>query len=168
MLTLFPHRIEKRRTTQAEAAAHARAAVLAAALPAWESSIRRNPVGLLKEEGPHAVALRRLWWDGTMPVMMRGQLWSMCIGNRLTLGKSAYASSLARAKQGQADRRYPEADFAALMQDVQVTLPLLRLFQSGGVMHEDLVDILLAYTVFQGGKPRYVRLSFRFATRTLD
>lgn len=45
-----------------------------------------------------------------------------------------------------------EGRLAELMEsleaDVEDTLPTLKLFQKGGVMHDELVDVLLAYAMY--------------------
>lgn len=42
--------------------------------------------------------------------------------------------------------------------DIEETLPQLKMFQPGGPMHEDLRNLLLAYSVFWKREPSYVRL----------
>ncbi|KAL8277812.1 hypothetical protein RQP46_009795 [Phenoliferia psychrophenolica] len=148
---------DRRRASNTEMAAAARAAVLASALPSWESSILPNWRVVLHEDAK-GKALRRLWWDGTMPVRWRGRLWGLCVGNGLAVSRNAYATCLLRAQKGQSEGRYPGEEWEALLEDVEMTLPTLKIFhKEGGVMHEELVDILLAYTVYWGGQPRYPR-----------
>lgn len=91
-----------------------------------------------------------------MPVRWRGRLWSLVIGNSLSLAKHSFAGHLARAKKMLSEGTYGKDVLEALEKDVEQTLPTLKLFQSGGVMHEDLVDLLLAYTVYASETPRYV------------
>ncbi|KAI5481595.1 TBC domain protein, Rab GTPase activator [Pseudohyphozyma bogoriensis] len=146
---------EKRRKAGLEAAAAARAATLAAALPTWESTILPNWRAVLHDDAT-GKSLRKLWWDGTMPVRWRGRMWGLCIGNGLAVGKTAYASALARAQKGIDDGQYPLGEKEKMEHDVEDTLPDLKLFQKdGGVMHEDLMGVLLAYSVHAGGQPRY-------------
>lgn len=39
--------------------------------------------------------------------------------------------------------------FDAIRRDVNVTLPELKLFQLGGPLHTDLVEILMAYSMYR-------------------
>ncbi|GAA6009353.1 hypothetical protein JCM11491_004287 [Sporobolomyces phaffii] len=149
---------EKRRRSEADTRAAARASALASALPTWESAILPNWRAVLHDtsEGRH---LRRLWWQGTMPVRFRGRLWSLCIGNGLAISKNAYAAALARAKTGLEQGREDLVRFKEeAEEDMENVLPTLKLFQKrGGVMHEDLVDLLLAWSVHDQSTPRYPR-----------
>lgn len=144
-----------RRKSETEAASLARMAVLASALPTWETYILPNWRAVLRVDS-EGLALRKLWWSGSMPVRFRGRLWGMCIGNGLALSRSAYGATLSRAKKGVSEGRYPEEVMSALLKDVEQTLPKTKLFQKDGVMHDDLVDLLLAYSIYDG-EPRYVR-----------
>ncbi|GAA6031805.1 hypothetical protein JCM8097_001999 [Rhodosporidiobolus ruineniae] len=147
---------EKRRRSETEARAAARSASLAAAFPAWESSILPNWRVVLHDDS-QGRALRRLWWDGTMPVRYRGRLWALAIGNALAIPKTAFLQAHMAAKKALDDGRIDDATLAALEEDVARTLPALKLFQKSGVMNEDLVDVLLAWTVYEKERPRYAR-----------
>ncbi|KAM0754750.1 hypothetical protein T439DRAFT_284256 [Meredithblackwellia eburnea MCA 4105] len=148
---------QKRRRLQEEAAAAARASILAQTLPTWEVAILPNWRVVLNPDA-NGRALRKLWWDGTMPVRYRGRLWGLCVGNGLAVSKSAFTASLARAKKLVELGKYPEEELVAMHEDVSDTLPTLKLFQKdGGVMHDELVDIILAYTVHWDGRPHYAR-----------
>lgn len=149
--------LEKRRKEQAELESQARAATLTLALKSWETSILPNWRAALRPDA-EGKALRALWWQGTMPVRWRGRLWGMAVGNGLTLsGKAAFAKFLDKAKRGIEEGTLSSEVVDALDRDIEITLPLLKLFQRDGVMHEDLKNVLLAYCVFNEGKPRYVR-----------
>ena len=93
-----------------------------------------------------------------MPVRWRGRLWGMTVGNGLAVSRSAYGTALARAKVGIDEGRYPGSVMDQLLEEVEETLPALKMFQKGGVMHDDLVDVLLAYSVYGTGAPRHVSL----------
>lgn len=97
-----------------------------------------------------------------MPVRFRGRLWSLCIGNGLAVSKNAYSSALGKAKKALEEGR---EDVGRVKRDAEEemerTLPTLKLFQKGGVMHEDLLDLLLAWSVHDPlTPPRYVSTSF--------
>ena len=83
----------------------------------------------------------------------------MCIGNGLAVSRSAYGVHLARARKGREEGRYPAGEMEMLLRDVEETMTELKMFQEGGVMHEDLVELLMAYSVYSDGVPRYVRCS---------
>lgn len=156
--SLFP---EKRRLASLESARALRAARHAAAFPTWESSILPNWRVVLHPDA-EGLTLRKLWWEGTMPVRWRGRLWGLCIGNGLAVSKGSYSSHLERARKGveRGDGVWEEV-MRRLEEDVEDTLPTLKLFQKGGVMHQELVDVLLAYTAYAASvdlrPPRYVR-----------
>lgn len=112
-----------------------------------------------------------------MPVRFRGRLWSLCIGNGLAISKNQYALCLQRARdllevegavdregttgagggddeantrrvEASARRRQELVEFRdAARLEMQHVLPTLKLFQKGGVMHQDLLDLLLAWAV---------------------
>lgn len=142
---------EKRRKQSATTAHLQRAARHAAALPMWETRILPNWHEVLKADAGGR-ALKQLWWDGTMPVIHRGRLWNLCIGNALGLGRSAYAQVAAHARKVVAAGEFGEADRRRMDADVAETLPTLKMFQVGGVMHEDLVELLVAYSVYSPGE----------------
>lgn len=91
-----------------------------------------------------------------MPVRWRGRLWGMCVGNALAVGKGSYANCLKKVKESLELESYSTEVMEAIESDVKETMPMLKLFQEGGAMHDDLKDLLLAYSVFGEGAPRYV------------
>ncbi|GAA6002018.1 hypothetical protein JCM10207_003040 [Rhodosporidiobolus poonsookiae] len=146
---------EKRRQSEVEARSAARQASLAAAFPAWEQSILPNWRVVLHDDSAGR-RLRQLWWDGTMPVRWRGRLWGMAIGNGLAVPKTAFAQAQTRVRKAVEEGRLEEVRKEA-EEDVERTLPTLKLFQRGGVMHEELMDLLLAWSTYEKIKPRYPR-----------
>lgn len=145
---------EKRRKQSANALHLERAAKHAAALPTWEKSILPNWHEVLKQDA-QGRALKKLWWDGTMPVLHRGRLWNLCIGNALGLGKGAYSQVSAIALRVVAEGGFTDADRRRMDDDVAETLPVLKMFQLGGVMHDDLVDLLVAFSIYGPGETHY-------------
>ncbi|GAA5906200.1 uncharacterized protein JCM6883_005474 [Sporobolomyces salmoneus] len=145
---------EKRKRLESEQKAAARASALASALPTWESQILPNWRAVLHDtsEGRY---LRKLWWQGTMPVRFRGRLWSLCIGNGLAIPKNSYAISLQRAKKGLEGGNERLEEFRReAEEEMENVLPSLKLFQKkGGVMHDDLLDLLLAWAVHDLDRP---------------
>ncbi|KAK4058330.1 hypothetical protein OIO90_000487 [Microbotryomycetes sp. JL221] len=147
---------ERKRKAQEDQAAAARQHKIDLAFSAWEQAILPNWRAVLHDtpEGKH---LRSLWWQGTMPTRYRGRLWGLCIGNGLAISKTTLHGHVERARKAVNESKYPQAELEKLERDVQETLPTLKLFQKDGVMHDDLVDILLAFTVFQAGLTGQVR-----------
>ncbi|KAK4050113.1 hypothetical protein OIV83_003684 [Microbotryomycetes sp. JL201] len=147
---------EKRRKAQLQQRAAARQHKIDLAYPAWDQAILPNWKSVLHDtpEGKH---LRTLWWQGTMPTRYRGRLWGLCIGNGLAISKATLAGHVERARKAIAAGKYPQNELDKLLDDVQSTLPTLKLFQKDGVMHDDLVDVLLAFTVFEAGATGEVR-----------
>ncbi|GAA5828456.1 hypothetical protein JCM11251_006258 [Rhodosporidiobolus azoricus] len=154
---------EKRRKSANEARAAARSASLASALPAWENAILPNWRAVLHDssQGRH---LRQLWWDGTMPTRWRGRLWALAIGNGIAVPKSAFGKAVERVKgllekeaEGAGEEVWMGEVKAEVEEDVEGCLPALKLFQKGGVMHEDLMDLLLAWSVYEKTTPRYAQ-----------
>ncbi|KDE03059.1 hypothetical protein MVLG_06448 [Microbotryum lychnidis-dioicae p1A1 Lamole] len=149
---------ERRRQFQLQAAAMARATRIAAAHSVWENQVLPN-WRAVTHESAEGRELRKLWWDGTMPVRWRGRLWSLCIGNGLAVSRTSFAGILSQARRGLNDGTFFKETMAALEEDVQGTLRNLKLFQRGGAMHEDLINLLLGYVVYAskatGQKPCY-------------
>ncbi|BGP06788.1 hypothetical protein JCM10049v2_002612 [Rhodotorula toruloides] len=145
--------VEKRRRSEAEARSALRATALATAFPVWEKSILPNWRVVLHDDA-QGRRLRDLWWDGTMPVRWRGRLWAMCIGNGLAVGKNELSKASERVRALREAGKFEEVERAA-KEDVERVLPALKLFQQGRVMHEDLMEVLLAWSVYEKVTPRY-------------
>lgn len=97
-----------------------------------------------------------------MPVKRRGQLWGLCIGNNLALGKGTFGIALKRAQKAIEDGRYPLKEKEAMEEEVRGTMRKLKLFQEGGALHQELIEILLAYTAWSPEGRGYVCLFFFF------
>lgn len=145
---------DRRREAEAAARTAARNATLANAFPDWEKHILPN-WRVVFHDDPQGRYLRKLWWNGTMPVRWRGRLWSMSIGNGLALAKTAFARATERVRIQRQDGRLAEVEQVA-KEDAERTLPALKLFQEGRVMHDDLMELLLAWSVYEKRTPRYV------------
>lgn len=116
-------------------------------LPRWNKAIRERRT-------------RELWWRGIAP-RSRGAVWSLAIGNDLGLSEKSYEAALGRAREVEAriksnmtntislDPRYV-AWFNAIDKDVEEhTWRDLRIFQVGGPLHQGLVDVLHAYSMYR-------------------
>ncbi|KAI9683333.1 MAG: hypothetical protein M1829_005403 [Trizodia sp. TS-e1964] len=104
---------------------------------------------------------RELWWRGIAP-RSRGTVWQRAIGNELALTHASYPLALKRAKAIEAELERDVADgivderrkrqsewFKAIRRDVKETYPELKIFQHGGPLHTDLVDVCMAYAFYR-------------------
>ena len=114
-------------------------------LPHWNTAIRERRT-------------RDMWWRGIAP-RSRGAVWTRAIGNDLGLTKTSFEAALSRACEaetkaksghGSAEDMRVTSWFAAISEDVRErTWPDLRIFQPGGPLHQSLVDVLRAYTMYR-------------------
>jgi hypothetical protein len=96
---------------------------------------------------------RELWWRG-IPPKLRGAVWQRAVGNELALTEATYNRALQRARDVQSDppsdeNRMMKDCFEAIRRDTSTAFPDLHLFQSGGPLHNSLVDLLDAYTMYR-------------------
>ncbi|KAF2084177.1 hypothetical protein K490DRAFT_49766 [Saccharata proteae CBS 121410] len=100
---------------------------------------------------------RELWWRGVTP-RSRGTVWQRAIGNDLGLSEASYNAALERAKT--LDKKLEELGaqksaareatwFEGIRRDAGDAFPELRIFQAGGPLHETLVDVLMAYSMYR-------------------
>ncbi|SJX63531.1 uncharacterized protein SRS1_14287 [Sporisorium reilianum f. sp. reilianum] len=105
-------------------------------LPSW-SRARKDP------------ELEQLWWQGAPP-SIRGRVWALAIGNPLMLPRNLLEMSEKKAA-GSGSRpieaSIPPRVLGQIDQDVQDTLPSLKLFQASGPLHEDLVRLCRAFVL---------------------
>ncbi|VUC24782.1 unnamed protein product [Clonostachys rosea] len=101
---------------------------------------------------------REMWWRG-VPPRSRGAVWSRAIGNPLGLSESSFDMALARAheleqrvndEKGTAEDAKSVQWFHEIRQDVtNKTWKDLRIFNVGGPLHDNLVDVLMAYAMYR-------------------
>lgn len=122
-----------------------------ALLRTWEEHVLPNWDQVIREP-----RTRELWWRGVAP-KSRARVWQKAIGNDLALTEVTYTKALQRAKDSEArvaklrgeESSKEEAWFDAIRRDVKVTFPELNIFQAGGPLHDDLVDVLMAYSMYR-------------------
>ena len=122
-----------------------------ALLRIWEEHVLPNWNQVIGEP-----RTRELWWRGVAP-KSRAQVWRKAIGNDLALTEVTYQKARQRAKDvelqhtkaGQEGLNKEKAWFNAIQRDVRVAFPELKIFQSGGPLHGDLVDVLMAYSMYR-------------------
>ena len=122
-----------------------------ALLHIWEEHVLPNWDQVIREP-----RTRELWWRGVAP-KSRAQVWQKAIGNELALTDVTYTKALKRAKDiegriaGGRNEVYQleKKWFDAIHRDVKVTFPELNIFQQGGPLHDGLVDVLIAYSMYR-------------------
>ena len=99
--------------------------------------------------------IRELWWRG-VPPKTRAKVWELAVGNDLSITAATFEKALQRAKDielpahggsNRSDQHH--AWFSAIRRDVNSIFPEIRLFQPGAPLHNDLVDILMAYSMYR-------------------
>ena len=118
----------------------------------WEEHVLPNWDQVIREP-----RTRELWWRGVAP-KSRAQVWQRAIGNDLALTEVTYQKALQRAKvirteidgkpRGEENRK-ESAWFDAIHRDVKHTFPDLNIFQTGAPLHDGLVDVLMAYSMYR-------------------
>lgn len=105
---------------------------------------------------------RTLWWSG-LPNRVRGRIWSICIGNALTVNEDTFRMALTKSLDTERhlqERMESEADeeeselltlqsYTLLEDSVATTFVDLKIFQAGGPLHEPLVQVLKAYLYYR-------------------
>ncbi|KAL8731785.1 MAG: hypothetical protein Q9166_003232 [cf. Caloplaca sp. 2 TL-2023] len=120
-------------------------------LQIWEEHVLPN-----WDQATREPRTRELWWRGIAP-RSRAKVWQRAIGNDLTLNETTYSKASQRAKDTQVRIASSPGDappkekawFDAIRRDANVTFPELKVFQSGGPLHDSLVDVLMAYSMYR-------------------
>lgn len=79
------------------------------------------------------------------------------MGNDLALTDVTYAKALQRAQQlearmsqaGPEERLKEKAWFRAIRRDIKTAFPELKIFQPGGPLHDGLLEVLMAYSMYR-------------------
>lgn len=123
-----------------------------ALLRIWEEHVLPNWEQVIREP-----RTRELWWRGVAP-KSRAKVWEKAIGNELALTEVTYKKALQRAKDIESrialggageEHRKEKTWFNAIRRDVKVTFPELSVFQPGAPLHDGLVDVLMAYSMYR-------------------
>jgi hypothetical protein len=119
----------------------------------WEQDILARWDDALRER-----KTREMWWRG-VPPRSRGAVWSRAIGNPLGLSESSFDMALTRAheleqrvkdQKGTAEDAKSVQWFHEIRQDVtNKTWKDLHVFNVGGPLHDNLVDVLMAYAMYR-------------------
>lgn len=120
------------------------------AIKVWEGEILKD-----WRVARSSVRLREYWWKGSPPAL-RGKAWQLAIGNAQMLARNLCQTTKTRVADLKRSGNWPptnplcngeqrvEIDVeSAMEQDIDRTLPSLKLFQhEGGVMYDDLREVL--------------------------
>ncbi|KAI0871984.1 hypothetical protein GGS24DRAFT_35647 [Hypoxylon argillaceum] len=106
----------------------------------------------------HEERTRALWWKG-IPPRSRGVVWSRAIGNELGLTAASFQAALSRACEVEkrvangnstVDDERQMAWFLEMRADVeQRTWADLKIFQAGAPLHQSVIDVLRAYSMYR-------------------
>ena len=147
----IPRSLERRKAAEVADSQCAKDDTKSALLRIWEEHVLPNWDHVIREP-----RTRELWWRGVAP-KSRAQVWQKTIGNDLALTEMTYCKALQRAKDlderlakpGGGELGKEKAWFDAIRRDVKVTFPELHIFQPGAPLYGDLVDILMAYSMYR-------------------
>ena len=122
-----------------------------ALLRIWEEHVLPNWDQAVQEP-----RTRELWWRGVAP-KSRARVWQKAVGNDLALTEVTYVKALQRAKDvearlvepGKEELSKEKAWFDAIQRDVRITFPELKIFQPNGPLHGNLIDVLMAYSMYR-------------------
>ena len=144
---------ERRREAEKRARSECRDTAADSLMQIWEHDIlpRWN-------EATRERRTRDLWWRGIAP-RSRGVVWTRAIGNELGLTKTSFEAALGRAHGAEANVKAGNGSaedlrtvewIEAIKNDAQEnTWADLRIFQTGGPLHQSLVDVLSAYAMYR-------------------
>ncbi|CAK7246009.1 MAG: hypothetical protein STHCBS139747_007630 [Sporothrix thermara] len=144
---------EKRREASKQAKSDCRDTAVSGLMQIWEHDIIPRWTVAIRER-----RTRDLWWRGVAP-RSRGAVWSRAIGNELGLTEASFHAALSRAYEVQVRAKADgaiEGDeqhlacFDAIRRDVQDrTWRDLKIFQAGAPLHQGLMDVLMAYSMYR-------------------
>ncbi|KAI0818454.1 hypothetical protein GGR55DRAFT_78122 [Xylaria sp. FL0064] len=119
----------------------------------WEEDILLRWDVAIQEERTKA-----LYWKG-IPPRSRGPVWSRAIGNELGLTAASFQAALSRASEVEkrvekgnitADDERKMAWFSEIRADVEErTWTELKIFQAGAPLHQSVIDVLRAYSMYR-------------------
>jgi hypothetical protein len=146
LLTHYPERLEAQRA-ESEALAREKASRIKAEywstllLPNWATEMTT----------PERIAShRKMWWNG-IPPGLRGQVWSRAIGNDLAVNATTYSIALEKATHEIKLGGYEALGgrYALITNGTSDVWPELKMFGRDHPMHQDLVDVCMAYAMYR-------------------
>ncbi|KAJ8104122.1 rab-GTPase-TBC domain-containing protein [Lipomyces tetrasporus] len=97
---------------------------------------------------------REIIWRSGIPSRDRERVWKLLIGNALDVTAKQFDALLVSFRDKD-DVQNGSSTYDQILKDVDCTYPEVKLYQRGGPLHESLVDILRAYTVYSKGNVAY-------------
>ena len=101
---------------------------------------------------------REMWWKGIAP-RSRGPVWMRAIGNDLGLTEASFQAALSRAHEVEQRVKEDRGDaedvrragwFKKIQKEAsENTWKDLRIFEVGGPLHQNLIDVLSAYAMYR-------------------
>ncbi|OCF34333.1 hypothetical protein I317_05510 [Kwoniella heveanensis CBS 569] len=137
---------EKQMRKAAEARRKEKEKHMSLQMPLWESLLADKEFSVNKVQNDQK--LRRLWFEG-IPSHLRGKAWSLAIGNPLAVSKDAYKAYNARARKAIDSGRFPQAILDQMENDLDDTLPTLKMFHRGSPLRDDLRELVGAWVVYR-------------------
>ncbi|CAG5183401.1 uncharacterized protein ALTATR162_LOCUS10562 [Alternaria atra] len=105
---------------------------------------------------------RKMWWNG-IPPRLRGQVWQMAIGNDLEVTEATYNIALEKARKEVKTHGHEALGgrYVYIVESTQAVFPDLKMFaartsqeaEDEQPLHQDLVDICLAYSMYRPDIP---------------
>jgi hypothetical protein len=97
---------------------------------------------------------RKMWWNG-IPPRLRGAVWSKAIGNDLGVTEATYGIALQKAQQEvtRHDDEALEGRYRYIVESTRDVFPDLGVFGEKQPMHQELVDVCLAYSMYRPDIP---------------
>lgn len=80
---------------------------------------------------------RKMWWNG-IPPRLRGQVWTLAIGNDLEVSEATYNIALKKANPTE-----------HITDGTKSVWPELKMFAKDQPLHQDLINICLAYSTYR-------------------
>jgi hypothetical protein len=80
---------------------------------------------------------RKMWWNG-IPPRLRGQVWTLAIGNDLEVSEATYHIALKKANPTE-----------HINDGTKSVWPELKMFAKDQPLHQDLINICLAYSTYR-------------------
>jgi len=154
----IPERLEAQRA-QEEAIAREKATRIKAEywstllLPNWATEMTKSEL---------RASHRKMWWNG-IPPRLRGQVWQKAIGNDLEVTEATYKIALEKAQREVKTYGHEALGgrYMYIVESTQAVFPELKMFaartseeaQDEQPLHQDLVDLCLAYSTYRPDIP---------------
>ncbi|KAE8847121.1 hypothetical protein HRS9122_04028 [Pyrenophora teres f. teres] len=122
-------------------------------LPNWATEMTKSEL---------RASHRKMWWNG-IPPRLRGQVWQKAIGNDLEVTEATYKIALEKAQREVKTYGHEALGgrYMYIVESTQAVFPELKMFaartsetaQDEQPLHQDLVDICLAYSTYRPDIP---------------